>query len=200
MCPFITLFDACYILWTVRARVLKLHGSKVSRESYLPSVPYNRPVCVRSFLKSVKSLRENQHNSWTVQDNLMKFHRLTQLVKMCVVGKNKNSCSFRFLVICPLTDYGQFLFLSIRHRLIRYSRLWNFIKLSCTVQTSWWFSVKSYGDFHELICSWRYVPIELCYNAVWRCRFLNTLWPLYTSSIDIYLQPANQLVKSAITF
>ena len=102
MCPFVTLFDACYILWTVHARVLKLDGSKVSRESDLRSVPYNRPVGVRSFVKSVKSPRENQHNSWTVQDNLMKFHMLTQLVKMCVVGKNENSCSFRFLVICPL--------------------------------------------------------------------------------------------------
>ena len=78
------IFYACYILWTVHARVLKLHGSKVSRESDLRSVPYNRLVCVRSFVKSVKSPRENQHNSWTVQDNLMKFHRLTQLVKMCV--------------------------------------------------------------------------------------------------------------------
>ena len=102
MCPFVTLFDVCYILWTVHSRVLKLHGSKVSRESDLRSVPYNRPVGVRSFVKSVKSLRENQHNSWSIQDNLMKFHRSTQLVKMCVVGKNENSCSFRFLVICPL--------------------------------------------------------------------------------------------------
>ena len=98
-----------------------------------------------------------------------------------------------------LTDYGQFLFLSVRHRLIRYAHLWNFIKLSCTVQKSWWFSVKSYDNFYELIRSWRYVPIELCYNAVWRCRFLKTLWPLFTSSIGIYLQPTNQLVKSAIT-
>ena len=40
------------------ARVLKLHGSKVSRGSDLRSVPYNRPVGVRSFVKSVKSLRE----------------------------------------------------------------------------------------------------------------------------------------------
>ena len=102
MCPFVTLFDACYIVWTVHARVLKLHGSKVSCENDLRSVPYNRPVGVRSFVKSVKSLRENQYNSWTVQDNLMKFHTLTQLVKVCVVGKNENSCSFRFLVICPL--------------------------------------------------------------------------------------------------
>ena len=104
MSPFVTPFDACYILWTVHARVLKLHGSKVSCESDLRSVPYNRPVGVRSFVKSVKWLRENQHYSWTVQDNLLKFHRLTQLVKMCVVGKNENFCSFRFLVICPLIE------------------------------------------------------------------------------------------------
>ena len=62
-----------------------LHGSKVSRESDLCNVPYNRPVGVRSFVKNVISLNENQHNSWTVQDNSMKLHRLTQLVKMCVV-------------------------------------------------------------------------------------------------------------------
>ena len=41
----------------------RLQGSKVSRESDLRSVPYNRPVGVRSFVKNVKSLRENQHNS-----------------------------------------------------------------------------------------------------------------------------------------
>ena len=39
-----------------------MHGSKVSRESDLHSVPYNRHVGVRSFVKNVKSLRENQHN------------------------------------------------------------------------------------------------------------------------------------------
>ena len=81
---------------------MKLHGSKVSHESDLCNVPYNRPVSVRSFVKNVKSLCENQHNYWTVQDNLMKLHRLTQLVKMCVVGKNEKSCSFILLVICPL--------------------------------------------------------------------------------------------------
>ena len=103
---------------------------------------------------------------------------------------------YQFLIIAYLFT----LFLSVRHRLIRYAHLWNFIKLSCTVQKSWWFSVKSYGDFHELIRSLRSVPIELCYNAVWRYRFLNTLWPLYTSSIGIYLQSENQLVESEITF
>ena len=82
--------------------MLKLHGSKVSRESDLCSVPYNRPGGVRSFVKNVKSLSENQHKSRTVQDNLMELHRLTQPVKMRVVGKNENSCFFRFLVICPL--------------------------------------------------------------------------------------------------
>ena len=79
-----------------------LHGSKVSRESDLRSVPYNRTVFLRSIVKNVKSLSENQHNSLTVQNNLIKLHRLTQLVKMCVMGKNENSCSFRYLVICPL--------------------------------------------------------------------------------------------------
>ena len=63
---------------------------------------YNHPVFVKSIVKNVNSLSENQYNSCTVQDNLMKFHRLTQLVKMCVVGQNEISCSFRFLVICPL--------------------------------------------------------------------------------------------------
>ena len=92
---FITLTLLWHYNWT-------LHGSKVSRESNLCSVPYNRPVGVRSFVKNVKSLNENQHNSWTVQDNSMKLHRLTQLVKMCVVDKNENFCSFRFLVIYPL--------------------------------------------------------------------------------------------------
>ena len=52
--------------------------------------------------------------------------------------------------------------------------------------------------FTNWFAGWRYVPIELCYTAVWRCRFLNTFWPHYTSSISTYLQPANQLVKSAI--
>ena len=42
--------------------VLLLHGSKVSRESDLPSVPYDRHG-VRLFVKNVKSLSENQHNS-----------------------------------------------------------------------------------------------------------------------------------------
>ena len=36
---------------------------KVSRESDLRSVPYNRPLGVSSFVKNVKSLSENQHNS-----------------------------------------------------------------------------------------------------------------------------------------
>ena len=81
----------------------QLHGSKVSCESELRSVTYNRPAGVRSFVKNVTSLSKNQHKSWTVQDSLMKLHRLIQLVKMCVVGKNENCCSFRFLVICPLT-------------------------------------------------------------------------------------------------
>ena len=40
-----------------------LHGSKVSRESDLRSVPYNRPVFIRSIVKNVKSLSGNQHNS-----------------------------------------------------------------------------------------------------------------------------------------
>ena len=40
-----------------------LHGSKVSLESDLCSVPYNRTVGVRSFVKNVKLLSENQHNS-----------------------------------------------------------------------------------------------------------------------------------------
>ena len=55
---------------------------------------------------------------------------------------------------------------------------------------------KSYSDFQlnvmviftNWFAGWRYVPIELCYTAVWRCRFLNTFWPHYTSSIGIYLQ------------
>ena len=63
MCPFITLSDPCHILGTVHARVLKLHGSKVSRESDLRSVPYNRIVGIRSFVENVISLSENQHNS-----------------------------------------------------------------------------------------------------------------------------------------
>ena len=40
-----------------------LHGSKVSRESDLRSMTYNRLVGVRSFVKNMKSLSENQHNS-----------------------------------------------------------------------------------------------------------------------------------------
>ena len=63
----------------------KLHGSKVSRESDLRSVSYNRSVGVRSFVKNVTSLREYKHNSWTVQDCLME-----KLVKICVVGKKEN--------------------------------------------------------------------------------------------------------------
>ena len=38
----------------------------------------------------------------TVQDSLMKFHRWAQLIKMCGMCKNENSCSIRFLVICPM--------------------------------------------------------------------------------------------------
>ena len=41
----------------------------VSLESDLRSVP----VGVRQLVKNVKPLSENQHNSWTVQDNLMKL-------------------------------------------------------------------------------------------------------------------------------
>ena len=40
--------------------------------------------------------------------------------------------------------------------------------------------------FTNCFAGWRYVPIELCYTAVWRCRFLNTFWPHYTSSIGTY--------------
>ena len=48
----------------VKAKPLRiLHGSKVSRESDLCRVPYNRPVGVRSFVKNMKSLSENQRNS-----------------------------------------------------------------------------------------------------------------------------------------
>ena len=36
-----------HVIWTL----LLLHGSKVSRENDLRSVPYNRPVGVRSFVK-----------------------------------------------------------------------------------------------------------------------------------------------------
>ena len=46
-----------------RHNITILHGSKVSRESDLHSVPYNRTVFVRSIVKNVKSLSENQHNS-----------------------------------------------------------------------------------------------------------------------------------------
>ena len=92
----------CWLITFLCRYFTQLHGSKVSRESDLHSVPYNRPVGIRSFVKNVKSLSETQHNSWTVQDNLMKLHMLTQLVKMCVVGKDENSCSLRFLDICPL--------------------------------------------------------------------------------------------------
>ena len=46
-----------------KQKILILHGSKVSRESDLRSVPYNRSVGVRSFVINVKSLSENQHNS-----------------------------------------------------------------------------------------------------------------------------------------
>ena len=78
----------------------------VSRESDLRSGPYNRPVCGKTDVKNVKSLSGNQHNSWTVTDNLMKLHKLTQLIKMCVMGKSENSCSFKFLVICPLINWA----------------------------------------------------------------------------------------------
>ena len=49
--------------WCVCDHCMKLHGSKVSRESDLRSVPYNRPVGVRSFVKNVKLFSENQHNA-----------------------------------------------------------------------------------------------------------------------------------------
>ena len=62
-----------------------------------------------------------------------------------------------------------------------------------------WDLIVSVPD-HCLSFYLRYVPIELCFNAVRRCRFLSTFSRLYTSSIGTYLQPANQLVKSAITF
>ena len=40
-----------------------VNALKLSRESDLRSVSYNRPVGVRLFVKDVKSLSENQHNS-----------------------------------------------------------------------------------------------------------------------------------------
>ena len=43
--------------------ICTLHGCKVSLESDLRSLPYTRHVGVRSFVKNVKSLSENQHNS-----------------------------------------------------------------------------------------------------------------------------------------
>ena len=44
----------------------RLHCSNIRRESDLRNVSYNRPVCVRSFVKNVKSLSENQQNACAV--------------------------------------------------------------------------------------------------------------------------------------
>ena len=49
-------------IYYLREPLCTLYGSKVSRESDLRSVPYNRHVSVRSFVENVKSLSENQHN------------------------------------------------------------------------------------------------------------------------------------------
>ena len=57
-----TKLSSVHIQYTEHQEYLKMHDPKVSRESDLRSVPYNRPVSVRSFVKNVKSLSENQHN------------------------------------------------------------------------------------------------------------------------------------------
>ena len=97
---------------------LRLHGSKVSRESDLRIVPYNRPIGVRSFMENVKPLSEN--HSWTVQDKLMKLHMLTQLVKCVSWARMKTFVllNFSYLPInaytfagtdhCQLPEYGPY--------------------------------------------------------------------------------------------
>ena len=95
---------------------------------------------------------------------------------------------FRYLSI-NLIDHGQvtknleiqeFSFLSLRHRLIRSAHLWNFIKLSCTVRKLLWFSVKLYGDFHELIRRLEISSNRMLYGCI-KMYILNTFWPHYIS-------------------
>ena len=54
--------------------------------------------------RHTKSVSKNCHNSWTVQNSLMKLQSLAQLIKMCVTSKNENFCSFSVLVIYPCSD------------------------------------------------------------------------------------------------
>ena len=57
-------FEAGQKLVRSRSNYFAHDGQRaLSRESDLGSVPYNRPVFVRSFVKNVKSLSENQYNS-----------------------------------------------------------------------------------------------------------------------------------------
>ena len=57
-------FEAGQKLVRSRSNYFTHDGQRaLSRESDLGSVPYKCPVFVRSFVKNVKSLSENQHNS-----------------------------------------------------------------------------------------------------------------------------------------
>ena len=67
-------------------------------------------LCVASLWEKVQSVSEICHNSWTVQDSLMKLHSWAQLIKMCVMGKNENSFSktFSLWVICHWFHWSWF--------------------------------------------------------------------------------------------
>ena len=93
------------------------------------------------------SVGQNRHKLWTAYDSLMKLHRWAHIIKLRVIVKNENSCSFSFLVICPwsIKLIGRQLnnlkeqevsFLPMTHILISWIHLWRLYKLFCTVQAT----------------------------------------------------------------
>ena len=100
--------------------------------------------------RHTKSVSENCHNSWTVQDSFMELHRWAQLIKMCVIGKNENSCYFMFFSYLPMINElnrhitqklikEKFSFLPMTHILISWAQLWSSL--------SYLIRCKSYGNF-----------------------------------------------------
>ena len=106
--------------------------------------------------KSPQLLTENHHNFGMVQDSLMKFYRWADLINLCLIDKNENSCISRFWVNCPWSiklkikkkkkkkKNQELSFLSTTHCLTSWENLWRFIKLSCTVQELCWFSLSDF--------------------------------------------------------
>ena len=136
------------------------------------------PVSLPDSVRQVTPVCENCRNSWTVQASLMKLQRWAQLIQMCVLGKNENSCSISCLIICPmisLTHNGQitqtlkekeFSFLPMTHTGISWAHMWSFIRLSCTVQALWQFLLTDFVCSQFLEKQKVYLSCAHCMHSV----------------------------------